>query len=55
MASLENTKENSENLEGRVCFGFGFSAAVVSSMAVVILAIFSSRGDFYRGNESHNG
>ena len=45
MASLKKTEVKSVNSRGRVCLGFAFSAAVVSSVVVVILAIFSSRGD----------
>ena len=45
MASFEKTEAKSVNLGGRVCLGFAFSAAAVSSVAVVILVIFSSRGD----------
>ena len=44
-ASLEKTDMKLVNSGGRVCLGFAFSVAVVSSVAVVILAIFSSRGD----------
>lgn len=45
MASFENIEKNSENLGERVCLGFAFSVVAVSSMAVVILKIFSSRED----------
>ena len=44
MASFEKTEGKSANSGGRVCLGFAFSAAAVSSVAVVILVIFSSRG-----------
>ena len=45
MASLEKTEVKLENSGGRVCLGFAFSMAAVSSVMVVILAIFSSRDD----------
>ena len=45
VASLEKTKVKLANSGGRVCLGFAFSAAVASSVAVVILVIFSSRGE----------
>ena len=45
MASLEKTKAKSVNSEGSVCLCFAFSVAAVSSVVVVILANFSSRGD----------
>ena len=45
MASLEKTEAKLVNFRGRVCLGFAFSAAVASSVVVVILAISFSRGD----------
>ena len=45
MASLEKTEVKLANSEGRVGLGFAFSAAMASSVAVVILAIFFSSGD----------
>ena len=38
MVSLEKTSANSENSLGRTTGGFAFSAAAVSSVAVVSLA-----------------
>ena len=45
MASFEKTEAKSVNSGGRVHLGFPFSVAAVSSVVVVILVIFSSRGD----------
>ena len=45
MASLEMTEVKLVNSGGRVCLEFAFSAAIASSVVVVILVIFSSRGD----------
>ena len=44
MVSLEKTEAKLVNSRGRVCLGFAFSVVVASSVAVVILVIFSSRG-----------
>ena len=45
VASLKKTEARSANSGERVCLGFAFLAVAVSSVAVVILIIFSSRGD----------
>ena len=45
MASFKKTEAKLANLGGRVCLGFAFSAATVSLVVVVILVIFSSRGE----------
>ena len=45
MASFEKTKANLANSGGRVCLSFAFSAVAASLVAVVILVIFSFKGD----------
>ena len=45
VASLKKTEAKSVNSRGRICLGFAFSAAAASLVAVVILAIFPSKGD----------
>ena len=45
MASFEKTEAKLVNSGERVCLGFTFSTAAASSVAVVILVIFSSRGE----------